>query len=409
MPITDLNFPLLRQVRDRVLADPAHFTMDHWFCTKDIERDVFVEAAKRAHDAGKIPDTEDPYEVFAANFESPTEPSAVLYLPDYVLDELPKDAAPDEGWCGTTACLAGHAVLAHHKISPTDLRRTAKELWSVHPTSDYSRAGAAAMQLPDQGFGSRLLFVKDDWPWRYMEENFDADFDFDDEAVVAARIIDALIEGELRFCRNPDGFVFWGSGNEGYDCFTQQEIEDMSVLGAEVMVSPRAWLEEPQAAPPVAAKVIGVEKDVLVLRVDPQRHTMDDEPDDVPWSERRNFAWEGPMRFMRNGQSFISAIGFSIIRPQHYPSGGTVNWSIVFTNDIAYAIVPPGGDLESVKRDARRALNHRYGEGRAAGIIVHVKEAPIQGCEVIAAKHMPLVDPCLPTEDEKAQRRGEVG
>jgi hypothetical protein len=84
-----------------------------------------------------------------------------------------------------------------------------------------------------------------------------------------------------------------------------------------------------------------------------------------------------------------------------------VNWSIVFTNDVAYAIVPPGGDVEAVKRDARRDLDRQYGEGRASAIIVHVKEAPLKGCEVIPARHMFLVDPNPPSEEEKQQRAVE--
>lgn len=76
-----------------------------------------------------------------------------------------------------------------------------------------------------------------------------------------------------------------------------------------------------------------------------------------------------------------------------------MNWHIVLVNDTAFAIVPPGGDLAGVRDSARAFVAKHHGPDRLdLSSFVHVKEAPLLGCDVIPARHMFLIDPTAPKE-----------
>jgi len=308
LTIRDINFDLLSRVRGALAAKPDSFDMDVWFQPNgDLSRTMHSALSSAIADGVDLTEKVTPSHVYEDTL--PTLPGELLpYLP----------AEEQEDWCGTTACIAGHAILLDRDVDVADLRSLVSKVYQqkvMRSTTGARDEAHRVLCLPGYSHCASALFDKGEWPWGHIEQNWTDEIDLGNDCDVAIRILDGMLKGEVRFHLDAHGNSDWDTDETGYEILPAAYVDSL-VVGAETWVAPQMPISEPWAAPHIAAKVVEVHDDCLVLGVDESRNTLEPEDEDVEEYERRNYSWEGPMRFWRRNGVLVSSIGFSVSETQ---------------------------------------------------------------------------------------------
>ncbi len=302
MALTDINYSLLRRVRDTIVDDPMHFDMSSWYFIPDQLTDIIDQAGRDAEAAGEVRLSPDWW--YPDHFDGDER---IAELPSPIVNRLPTELTGE--WCGTTACIAGHAILFAHEISSHDLRAVTGEVLQRY-RGIFPEEGARVLGLPNT-YVAMMLFDKANWPWPWLDSKTERDVSENEYAVA---LLDGILCGEIRLPigGGPEEDLVrasWDYGDGGFAPLSHRALHRLQP-GDLVTVATQFWAEgEDEGAEGVGdrvrARITEAHHAYCVAECEGLLHPEQDDTID--------FSWKGPMRFWRRGNSLVSFLGFCIV------------------------------------------------------------------------------------------------